>query len=287
MKEQLIGGVEFTSNITDSSDDDPYIMGVFADESAGKTRLSLTGPDHVGCIVTEMKSYKTLKKDAAELGKTVYYPKDPLKLIAKKRELDSMKSDVERQKEYQRIVKLIEDSTYGMLEHKDINLVVLDKFTHYCVYKEFAINGIGENFVKVDGKLVQRKSEVIQGIIDFMNGLSHYGKPVMLLCSAKPDYDVLDSEKKPMRNTANCGSFYFVGSHTNLMIELQANQRFDPKSANKKRDGWRYSLGVRRCQVRPELEGPQGNPLLQDDEITLPGLISQVEGERFDPERWM
>lgn len=209
MKETIvkIGGIDFTSDTT--SNKDPYIIGVFADEHCGKTRLGLTGPSGVGCVVTEMKSYVTLDKDSAELGKKIFKPKDPLALISNSRKVSILASDVERQKHYIALTKNIENATFGLLEHKDVNLVMVDKFTHYCAWKEFAINGIGENFVKIEGKLVQRKAEVVQAIIDFLSSLSQYGKPVLLLCSSKPDWDMLDKDKKPLRNAANCASFYY------------------------------------------------------------------------------
>lgn len=273
--------VEFTSEI--STNIDPYIIGVFADEHSGKTRLPLTGPSGIGCVITEMKSYVTLDKDSKELGKRIFKPKDPMALIVSSRKVSAMKNDVERQMFYQEHCKRFEDTTFGLLEHKDVNLVMIDKFTHYCVWKEFAINGIGENFVKIDGKLVQRKKEVIQAIIDFMNSLSQFGKPVVLTCASKPDYDVVDKEKKPLRDIWDCGSFYFLGSHTNLTVELQNNKQFDEE---KKGKGWKYRLNVRTCQKNPNLQGPDGQGLLEDDAIGLPQLIQAVDPD-CDLEAWM
>jgi len=277
-----IGPVQFTSDTPAPS---VPVIGVFADEHAGKTRFALTGPDNIGFIVTEMKTYATLEKDAPELGKTVFKPSDPMSLIASTRKVGMMKSDVDKQKYFMNKVKTIEDSTFGLLEHPDVNLVVIDKFTHYCAWKEFAINGMSENIVLIGGKPVQRKAEVIQGIIDFLNGLSQFGKPVLLLCSAKPDFDVLDKTGHPVRNTFNCASFYFLGSHTNTTVELMRNPIWDPES-NKEKEAWHYRLGVRTCQMRPELEGPEGNPLLEDAMVTLPGLMGQVD-PNCDIDFWM
>jgi hypothetical protein len=287
MRTEKVGGIEFVSDST-SSNTDPWLIGVFADEYCGKTRLALTGPNGVGCVVTEMKSYKTLDKDSAELGKKIFKPKNPLDLIASARKASMLKSDVERQKYYQEVIKNIEDATFGLLEHKEVKIVMIDKFTQYCTWKEFAINGIGENFVKIDGKLVQRKAEVVQGIIDFITSLSQYGKPVLLNCSTKPDFEVLDEQKKPARNTFNAGSFYYLGSHTNLMVELISNPVWEPKAegARQKKHGWHYRLNIRRCQINPNLEGPEGNPALEDDMIGLASLMQIVEPD-VDIEKWM
>lgn len=273
-KPMKIGDVEFTSNTENNRD--PHIIAVFGDEHSGKTRLAMSGPSGIGCVITEMKSYKTLDKDSREFGKQIFKPKDPLALMAIKRKADMMESDVARQKYYQTAVKRIEQTTYALLEHKDVKLLMFDKFTHYCIWKEFAINGMSENFVKVEGKLVQRKSEVVQGIIDFLTDLSQFDKPVMLLCSTKPDFDVVDKDKKPLRSKENCGSFYYLGSHVNLSVETVNNARWNP-SSDKPHESWRYRLNVRQSQIRPELQGPEGNPLLEDDAITLGNLMMMVD----------
>jgi hypothetical protein len=278
-----VNNVEFTSDT--SNNNDPHIIAVFGEEHSGKTRLCLSGPSGVGCIVTEMKSYKTLDKDATEFGKKIFKPKDPLALMAVKRKADMMETDVKRQMYYKEVVTRIEQTTYALLEHKEVNLLMFDKFTHYCHWKEYAINGMSENFVKVEGKLVQRKAEVIQGIIDFLTDLSQFGKPVMLLCSTKPDFDVVDKDKKPLRAKENCGSFYYIGSHVNLSVETTNNALWKPDS-EKANEKWRYRLNVRQAQIRPELQGPEGNPLLEDDEITLANLICQID-PNADPDQWM
>lgn len=275
--------VEFTSDT--SNNVDPYIIGVFANEHCGKTRLALTGPSGVGCVITEMKSYVTLDKDSVELGKKIFKPKDPLSLIVNGRHVSGLKDDVERQRFYAAHVKKVEDTVFGLLEHKEVNLVMLDKFTHYCAWVEFAINGMSEKFIKVQGKLYQDKKEVIQHIIDFLNSLSQYGKPVLLLCAAKDDYEVLDSEKKPVRKTWDCGSFKFLGSHANITVELVDNKRWEAGSTDE-RKAWHWRMNVRRCQKNPGLEGLEGNPLLEDDMISLGNLISTVD-PGVDVERWM
>lgn len=276
-------GVEFTSDT--SNNVDPHIIGVFADEGCGKTRLALTGPSGVGCVVTEMKSYVTLDKDSVELGKKILKPKDPLSLIVNSRAVSAIPMDIDKQRFYAKHVKKVEDTVFGLLEHPDVNIVMMDKFTHYCAWVEWSINGLQEKFIKVQGKLYQDKKEVIQHIIDFLNSLSQYGKPVVLLCAAKDDYDVLGSDGKPVRKTWDCGSFKFLGSHTNTTVELVNNKLWESGSDNPKRN-WHWRLNVRRCQKNPGLEGLEGNPLLEDEAISLGNLISIVD-PNVDVERWM
>jgi hypothetical protein len=132
----------------------------------------------------------------------------------------------------------------------------------------------------------QSKAEVRQSLIDFVNSLSMYKKTVVLNCACKGDYEVVDGAGNPLRNTWDCGAFYMLGSHANVVVELADNKWYDPKKSGSKYE-WKYELNVRRCQRNPMLEGPDGNPLLRDDMITLPNLVQAIEGEDFDFERWL
>lgn len=287
MRETKVGksNIEFTSDTSTNGSTDPYIIGVFSEEACGKTRFPLTGPEIVGFVPFEMKSYVTIEKDAEEFGKKVLKPKDPMSLIVPKRKVDAM-TDVEKQKFYIGHVEKAKDTIYGLLEHADVKVVCVDKFTTFCVWQEYATNGMTPKFVKIEGKVYQSKSEVRQNIIDFVNSLSQYGKTVVLNCATKGDYEVLDTQGNPLRNTWDCGAFYMLGSHCNLVVELESNVHWDPKKTGDKY-AWHYGLNVRRCQKRPELEGPEGNPLLKDGDVGLVQLIQAVEGERFDMEAWL
>lgn len=294
MKEQRIGGdgsknntgIEFTTDhVVDKRTKQSRVIAVFAQENAGKTRLSLTGPDGVGCVPLEMKAFPTLEKDAAEFNKRIYRPKDPMALIVSQRKVASLANEVEQQKFYAAHCKLVEDTMFGLLEHKEVGLVMMDKFSTYCTWKEFAVNGMSPKYVKIDGGVKQSKAEVRQAIIDFVNSLPHYGKPVILNCATKPDYDVTNAKGEPLRNTWDCGAFYMLGSHVNIVCELESNQRWK-EGSGVAIEKWRYRLNVRRCQFNPGLEGPEGNPLLEDEMITLPNLMMQCDPS-FDPEGWV
>lgn len=285
MRENKIGGVDFTSDTT-TPNTDPYIIALFGEENVGKTRLPLTGPDVVAYVPFEMKTYVTLDKDAQEFGRKVLKPKVPGDLLVPKRKVDSMKDDIERQKFYASHVAKVKDVVYGMLEHPDVRVVVLDKFTTLAIWIEYSINGLQPKYIKVEGKVMQSKSEVRQSIIDFVNSLSSYGKTVVLNCATKGDYDVVDASGNPLRNTWDAGAFYMLGSHSNLVCELASNPYWAPGKTGDKY-AWKYQLNVRRCQRNPSLEGPDGNPLLRDDDITLPNLIQAVESDAFDPDLWL
>lgn len=253
--------------------DSPPIIGVFGAEHVGKTRFGLGAGKVVGFIPLEMKSYKTIQKDAAELGVEFRVPENARDLIASHRALRMMANDVERQKYYMELVPRIEAATYQLLDDSEVDAVVMDKFSTYCVYKEFAINGMTDKVIKIDGKLYKSKHEVVAGITEFVNGLSQSGKTIVLLCQDKADYEVTDATGNPVRRTWDCGAYKMLGSHCNITVELEANQQWKPGDAKK---GWRYRLNVRRCQDNPGLEGPDGNPLLEDDMVSVENLLMAV-----------
>src|SRR5262245_11062367 len=203
--------IEFTTDGRGNAG--PYIIALFGEENVGKTRLPLTGPEVVGYVPLEMKTYATLEKDEREFGKRVLKPRDPTSLLVPKRKIDLMANDIERQKFYIQHVQKVKETTYAMLEHKDVKMVVIDKFTTFCVHQEYAINGLNPKLIPIAGIPRLPKSEVRQSIIDFVNCLSEFGKTVVLNCATKGDYDVVDKDGNPLRNTWDCGSFYMLGSH--------------------------------------------------------------------------
>ena len=283
MKEVKLAGIDFSSDLT--SNRDPYVIALFAEENCGKTRLAMTGPEVIGCVPLEMKAYVTIDKDSQEFGKRVLKPKDPMMLMAPKRRLDAMKENVDKQRFYKTHIEQIKQVVYALLENKDVSMVMIDKFTTFCVWQEYAINGLTPNYVKIDGQIKQSKSEVRQSLIDFVNSLSQFGKPVVLNCASKADYSVVDDKGDPLRNTWDAGCFYMLGSHANLVCELETNPHWNPKKQGEK-FGWHYALNVRRCQRNPVLEGPEGQLLLRDDMIGLPQLMQYVDPE-LDVSGWL
>ena len=280
VKVTKIGSLEFTSENT--TNNDPYIIALFADENCGKTRFCLTGPDGVGCLPLEMKAYVTLDKDSQIFGRRIFKPKDPKDLLVPTRKVQAM-TPVDQQKFYKAHVEKIKNAAYALLEHKDVNLLMIDKFTTFCQLIEFAVNGVTDPTINVNGSYFKPRGEMNQNIIDFIGSLSEFGKPVILTNASKPDYDVLGPDKKPLRATWD--GFKYLGSHCNIVCELRDNKFWDPKKSGEKFE-WHYELAVRRCQKNPDLEGPIGNPLLRDESIMLPQLIQAVD-ENVDLSKWM
>ncbi len=253
----------------------PPTIGIFGQEHVGKTRFALTLPGPIGFEALEMKSYDTIKKDSVEFGKSVIVPKDPYELIPRTRMISAMKDDSERQQYYIQHVKLIEDNMYRLLERKDVRSGAMDKFSTYCQYKEYAVNGMVDKAKPMSGGLFKPRGELRQAITDFIISLNQFGKPVVLLCAEKPDYDVTDAEGKPARKTWDCNAYPFLGSHCNITCQIETNEKWKEGSSQKDRK-WKYRLSVRRCQLNPGLEGPSGNPLLHDDEISYPALMQAI-----------
>lgn len=268
MIETKVGGI---SVATKSKVKRGKIIGLFAAENCGKTRFCLTGKDKIGCAPLEMKAYPTLEKDAIEFGKDIIVPVDPFDLIVQIRKVSTMKTEHEQQLFYISHIKKVQEYVFSLLEHKDVNTVMIDKFTTLCAWFEFAVNGMQEKYVKVDGKVYKARGELNQTISDFLNSLSQFGKTVILTNATKDDYDVLGPDGKPARQTWE--SFRYMGSHVNLVCELIDNKYWDPNKPDKDKHNWHYGLNIRRCQDDSLMEGPQGQMFLKDDQITLANLV--------------
>lgn len=277
MQTVSIGNIKFDSEITNH---DPYIIGVFGAEGSGKTRFGLTGPEVIGCVPLEVKAYKTISETAAELGKRVFKPSDPNVLLVPNRKVDAM-DDLSAQKFFKEHVKKINDVIYGMLEHPDVRTILIDKFTTYVQYVRYAVHGMtGKKVRKIGERTFIDLSESNQAIIDVMNSLSAYGKTIVLTNSEKAEYvDDKDTGRKIYEG------FKYLGSHTNVLVHTEKNP-FWKAGSEVKSKAWKFRLNVRQAQGATHLEGPEGNPLLNDDEINITNLVYNIEGDRFDAEVW-
>lgn len=276
MKEVKIGGIEFDEDLGNS---DPYIIGSFGPEGTGKTRLPITGPELIGFIPLENKSYFTITKDATEMGKRVLKPKDPQALIVDPRKIYDYDDD-KLKKFYQDQVKRVTDTIYGMLAHPDVKVVVVDKFGQLSHWIEFAVNGMKGKFKKIKEQVIQDKSESNQEIIDLINSFSKFKKPVILTHACKDEFL---NDKRSGRQTWD--GFKFLGSHCNVILEHKTNIKWDPASDDEDKN-WQFSVSVRKCQRNPSLEGPQGQNLLKDSDILLARLIQEID-PGADIEEWM
>lgn len=296
MKEKKIGGLDISSGGADSNGrNNPltngYIISLFGHENVGKTRFALSGPGPVGFVPLETKAYPTIEKDGDDAGVEVVRPSDQHALLVNPRKVNMYEDTKERtrvaaqQLYYIEHVKKVEAYTYGLLESDEIRAVCIDKFNTYCNWVQFAVNGMEEKFVKTSTGVYKDRKEINQHIVDFLNSLGQYGKLVILNNATRGDYDgPLDSEKKPQRQTWE--GFKYLGSHSNLVVELVNNPLWHPEKNGEKYD-WKYKLNIRRCQHKPELEGPDGEGLLKDDMITIPRLMKKVLGERYVAEQWV
>ena len=272
-----LGNIEFDGNLDNT---DPYIIGVFGAEGTGKTRFALTGPEVIGCIPLEMKAYKTISEVAGELGKRVYKPKDPNTLLVPIRKVNNM-DDATAKKFYREHLKRVNDVIYAMLESADVRTILIDKWTTYVTWVQFAVNGMtGKKIIKIGDKMYQDNKEFNQEVIDIMNSFSQYKKCVILTNSEKLEY----ADDKPTNRMTNEG-FRYLGSHTNVLVHLESNKFWKPKDEGTSK--WKFRLNVRTAQGATHLEGPEGNPLLLDGDVSIPNLIYNIEGdEKFKLEEW-
>lgn len=288
MKEKKIGGLSVGTTATRSVN--TWVIALFGYDTCGKSKLALTAPAPIGYAPLETKAFPTIRKDGDEAGVEVIRPTNEMELLMNPRKVSMTigktpaETDTLRQQLYIEHVRKVEEYIYGLAEEDEIRSIVIDKFTTYCNWVELSINGMQEKVIKIQGQYYKDKKESNQHIVDFINSLGHYGKPVILINSSKGDYDgPMDAEKKPVRNTWE--GFKYLGSHCNAVVEVFTNPYWDPDKNGVKYD-WHYGLHVKRSQTKPELEGPDGMMLLKDDSITLPRLMKKLDPD-FDPEFWM
>ena len=246
MKEIKLGGTEFTSQ--SSAKLGYYIIGSFGGEGTGKTRFPITGPEVIGFVPLERKSYATIEKDAAELGKVVWKPKDPERLIVNPRKANLLSvpsNQTEKAKDeannklrayYRDYVNRCYDATYAMLEHPDVRMVVIDTFTQFVSIIDSAIYGFEDKFIKVEGKLYKDRREYNQEIIDFLNSLSNYQKHVFLLHRHRDEYN-----KSGPTGRKIWEGFKFLGNYCNILIHHESNPKWDPDNEDESRQ-WHFAL---------------------------------------------
>lgn len=294
MKAIKLGNVEFTENVESSN---PFIIGVFGPEGSGKTRLPLTGPDSfnvIGFVPLERKSYATIKKDAAILGKRVWTPKDPDTLIVNMRkasllaapDLANAKTDKaikdaeddanDKVREYYRSkVDAIYGAVYAMLEHPEVDLVVIDTFTQFYGVVNCAHYGFKTKYMKIKDKTFQDHRECNQEIIDFLNSVPQYNKHVILTHRERDEYD---NELNKATGRKVWEGFKYLGNYTNLLIHLESNPKWKSGSSDPTRK-WHFAASIRTCQNNIDLEGDDGFRMLKDDDVTLETLLSMVDPE--------
>ncbi len=285
MKAVNVGGVELTDQPQDSQD--PYIIGTFGGEGTGKTQFPLTGPELVAVVPLERKSYFTIEKYERETGKRILRPKNPdvmivnmrkatqleMQVKAVKTEKDKETADLALRKYYRNYVERIKDVTYGLLEHSDVRLCCIDTFGQMCSLIDSALYGFSDKFIKVEGKLYKDRREYNQEIIDFLNSLSSYHKSIVLTHKMKDEYG-----KGGPTGRGTWEGFKFLGNHTNVICEFSSNKKWNPSSEDESKS-WHWEMNVRTCQRNPQLEGPDGNPVLRDESISFAGLIMAIDPE--------
>lgn len=281
MKEIKLGGTEFTASTATKLG--YYIIGSFGGEGTGKTRFPITGPEVIGFVPLERKSYATIEKDAAELGKVVWKPKDPERLIVNPRKAnllsvpsaptDKAKDEANAKvREYYRdFANRSYDAIYAMLEHPDIRTVVVDTFTTFCDLEYHANYGFENKIIKIEGKHYQDRKDYNNALINFMNSLSNYQKHVILLHRYKDEYN-----KSGPTGRKVWEGWKFLGNYTSLLIHHESNPRWDPDNDDENRQ-WHFALSIRTCQNASHLEGPEGYRCLKDSSINFPSLIMLID----------
>jgi hypothetical protein len=286
LKEFKLGNIQFTDTAIQAKSD-PYIIGSFGAEGTGKSRFPLTGPEVIGYIPLERKTYKTVMKDAEELGKRMILPKDHEAFVVNLRKANILSSEAASKEKnpakasevsnevlktyYRDYLNRIYDAVYAMLAHDDIRLVVIDTFTQMCNIAYSALYGDEDKVIRIGTKIYKDRRDYRQEMIDFLNSLSSYHKHIILTHREKDEYNEAGQTGRKIWE-----GFPFLGNYTNLLIHHESNKKWNPSSEDTEKQ-WHYAMTVRTCQLNPVLESGEYKRFWKDEEITFQNLITAVD----------
>ena len=268
----------FTSNLR-STEDLNLVIGSFGIQGAGKTRFWTTCPDPIGVIPTNRKTRRTAIDQAELTGKQIFMPEEDFIRHGNPVEL-AMLDDKKTREYYAKHVENMLKAAYRLAAHPDIRTIVVDDFSQFCEDVLFKHYGRTWRIMPRD------RGPYNQDIIDFINGVS--AKNVVLTHKSAEIWENKTNAKGEETGTPTGKfkqkGFGDLGYHCNVVIEMKKNPAWDQNGNGK--IPWKYSIDIRDCQSRPELEGPQGKDLLTDEFITFGNLAMEIFPNE-DPARFM
>lgn len=270
--------VEFLQDFSNSIG---YAIGSFGRYGSGKSRLGVTGPDITGIIPIDKKTRRTVETVMKEMGKVygrnILMPPENFIEYVNPFKAEAMEEE-EAKRFYQERVDRIKDVAHSLLNNKDVRLIVFDTFEEYYKNMLYAFYGKkGSKFKKTDkDRTYQDRSEANTDCHDLIRALS--AKPLLLTNTSKEEW-----YKDKVTGRDIWDGFKNLGYSCEAMIEHQSNSSYIPDDEN---TGWKFRLNVRGCQANFILQGPEGNPLLEDDMITFANLAMAVFPES-DPEMFI
>lgn len=269
------GELEFVGGFSPSHS---FVIGGFGRFGTGKSRFAVTGPDVTGIIPIDQKTRRTVEAAMKELdksyGKNILMP--PEDFIKYMRPLEAEAMDEAKSKEfYRQRVERVKEYAFALLNHRDVRLICLDTAWEFFDDIRYAHYGrTGSKFKKLDGdkKGYQDKSEAEREFRDFIRAMK--SKPLLLMHPAKEEW----AQPKPGADRKATGldtweGFKLLGHSCEAVVEFTSNPKYNP---NDDEQAWKFRLNVRGCQANFELQGPDGNPLLEDGMITFNNLCSYV-----------
>ena len=266
---------------TNTEPDDKVAIALFGKEGSGKTRFCCTAPDPIGFIPLDRKTRRTVNSINKELGKQIYMPDDdfvrvsnPMKLATLK---DSCGSSMPTKSPgghlccakhyYRQHVNAVKQAAFTLYEHPSIRTIIIDTGTQLWEDMLFAEFGRSQRIMPRD------RGAVNQEMIDLLNCLS--GKNLIITHKAKEVW----KNDHPTGKFEVAG-FPHIGYHVNAMVEMAVDAK------KKAEDQGRFNLNVHLCQSNPDIQGPNGTGLLQDDAISFPMLALAMFPDS-EAEEWM
>lgn len=271
MKEKTIK-IEGFQRLTGSAK--KLVIATFGIHGAGKTRFGITAPDPIGVIPTNRKTRATAEEMQKELGKVVFMPEKDFIRHANPMELMAME-DKAAKTYYAKHVDSVMRAAYTLAQHPDVQTIVIDDFSQLCEDVLFKHYGRTWRIMPRD------RGPFNQDIIDLINAIS--SKHVILPHKQSEIWTGGDEGKPTGKFKAK--GFGEIGYHCSVVVEMKKNPNWS-ENGNHSGPPWKWSMDIKDCQANPELEGPQGKDLLQDDMINFTQLACAIYPDA-DPKEFM
>lgn len=278
IKSQSGKNIEFTSG--SGGHETSLVILSFGEDFSGKSSLGATGPGISAIVPLDRKTRFAAEKRAKECGGSILMPKQDLVRAgnislragwkSEEMEVDDKKAfeiDKVTRVAYRQHINMVKDIVWTLHAKDDVRLIQIDLFEQFWQDLCFAHYGRSSHLVRklATGKVYKDTTEAEKEMVDFVNSISD--KHLILTHRTRDEF-YNDVRTGRMTWSGN----KFLGHLCNIVLEHVKNRKFDPNS-NDPTKSFHYGVNVQKCLHNTDLEGPDGQLVLTDDDITF-GMLA-------------
>lgn len=266
---------------SDTTPSDKHAFAIFGGPGAGKTQFCVSAPDPIGFISLDRKSRKTVDKVNRDLNKVIYMSDPDLIKVIQPMKMATLPAECANKtlrpspkspaplccaKHFHRWqVDRIKSAVYTLHEHPAIRTIVIDGMTQFWEDVLFAEFGRSQRIMPRDRGPVNREMK------DFIGSLSD--KHLILTHEARAVY----KNDKVVPGKYELAGWPHTGYNVNCEVEFVCDEEKGEGTEG------RFAVNVHKCQSNPNIQGPGGKKLLEDDQITFDYLATYIDPD-WDPD---